>query len=71
MARRPMTCRELISLLSQYHESTLAPRQRVWANEHFSRCEKCMGYLRGYKRTIVLIKDSVGDRRASANPKLR
>jgi predicted anti-sigma-YlaC factor YlaD len=71
MARRPMTCRELISLLSQYHDSTLAPWQRVRANEHLSRCEKCTGYLHGYERTIVLIKDSVEDRRASANPKLR
>jgi hypothetical protein len=71
MARRAMTCRELIGLLSLYHSGELAPRQRVRADEHLSHCEKCTGYLRGYERTIALLKESVEPKHASAKPKLR
>jgi anti-sigma factor RsiW len=71
MARWPMTCRELISLLSLYHDGELPPRQRVRADGHLALCEKCAGYLRGYERTIVLIEGSVEDPRASAKAKLR
>jgi hypothetical protein len=59
MAKRLMTCREFISLLSQYRDSEVVPQQRIWADEHIARCWKCAGYLRGYERTTVLIKESV------------
>ena len=71
MARRLMTCRELISLLSQYHDGELALRQRIRADEHLPRCEECTGYLRGYERTIVLIKESVERSDGSGKLKLR
>ena len=70
MAKRLMTCREFIGLLLQYRDRELAPGQRIWADEHIARCEKCTGYLRGYERTIALIKDGVERPEASGEEKL-
>lgn len=69
-AKRLMTCREFIGLLSQYRDGELAPRHRIWADEHGARCEKCTGYLRGYERTTLLIKESVERPGASGEEKL-
>jgi anti-sigma factor RsiW len=70
MAKRLITCRELIGLLSQYSDGELLPRQRIWADEHIARCEKCAGYLRGYERTTLLIKESVDGPDVSREEKL-
>jgi hypothetical protein len=69
MTKRLMTCREFIGLLSEYRDYELAPRQRIWADEHIARCDNCMGYLRGYNRTTVLIKESVEPSDASGEVK--
>jgi anti-sigma factor RsiW len=65
-----MTCRKLIDLLAQYHDGELALRQRIWADEHLARCEKCAGYLRDYERAIVLIKEGVESSDGSGELKL-
>lgn len=68
--KRLMTCREFIGLLSQYRDGELAPRHRTWADEHIARCAKCKGYLRGYERTTLLIRESVERPDASGEEKL-
>jgi hypothetical protein len=70
MAKSPMTCWEFISLLSEYSDGELVPRQRIGADEHIVRCEKCAGYLRGYQWTTVLINESVERPDASGEAKL-
>ena len=65
-----MTCREFIDVLSQYRDGELAPRHRIWADEHIARCEKCTGYLRGYERITLIIKESVERPDASGEGKL-
>jgi anti-sigma factor RsiW len=59
MVKRPMTCCELISLLSQYHDGELTARRRILADEHLAACEKCAGYLRGFALATVLAKESL------------
>jgi len=59
MVKRPMTCRELISLLSQYRDGELTGRRRILADEHLAGCEKCTGYLRGFARATVLTKETL------------
>jgi predicted anti-sigma-YlaC factor YlaD len=56
--KRLMTCRELISLLSQYCDGELTAQRRIWADEHLARCEKC-ALLRGFARATMLIQESV------------
>ncbi len=49
-----MTCKELVELVTEYLEGTLAEDLRAKMEDHLSRCDGCTHYLEQMQQTIRL-----------------
>ena len=49
-----MTCKELVELVTDYLEGTLAEDLRAKMEDHLSRCDGCTNYLEQMRQTIRL-----------------
>jgi predicted anti-sigma-YlaC factor YlaD len=49
-----MTCKELVELVTDYLEGTLAEDARLRMEDHLSRCDGCTNYLEQMRQTIRL-----------------
>jgi len=49
-----MTCKELVELVTEYLEGTLAEELRAKMEDHLSRCDGCTNYLEQMRQTIRL-----------------
>ena len=49
-----MTCKELVELVTEYLEGTLAEDLRAKMEDHLSRCDGCTNYLEQMRQTIRL-----------------
>ena len=47
-----LTCRELVELVTAYHEGALPARDRQRFEEHVVFCDGCASYLDSMRRTI-------------------
>ena len=47
-----LTCKELVELVTAYHEGALSARDRQRFEEHVVFCDGCASYLDGMRRTI-------------------
>ena len=55
MARKDaMACQELVELVTEYLEGTLAPADRKRLEAHLKRCDGCTEYLAQMRRTVAL-----------------
>jgi anti-sigma factor RsiW len=50
----PLTCRELVELVTDYLEGSLPGPERARFDAHISRCDGCTAYLAQMRRTISL-----------------
>ncbi len=55
MATDEMTCRELVELVTEYLEGTLAPMDRARFEEHLEGCPGCRIYVEQMRQTISLV----------------
>jgi len=53
-----MTCRDAVSLLGEYLELTLAPKDLARLTLHLAGCRPCRVYLRTYGETSQLLRES-------------
>lgn len=51
---RPLTCRELVELITDYLEGTLEPVQRTRFEAHLERCANCTLYVE-QMRTVLRV----------------
>jgi anti-sigma factor RsiW len=52
------TCRELIEFLDDYVDRRLPIGKRLAFEVHLAGCRDCREYLRSYRQTVVLAKES-------------
>jgi anti-sigma factor RsiW len=50
----PLTCRELVELVTEYLDGTLSRRDRVRFDRHIDGCPNCTAYLEQFRETIRL-----------------
>ncbi len=50
----PMTCKELVELVTEYLEGSLPEQVRLSLENHLSGCEGCTRYLEQMRQTIRL-----------------
>ena len=50
--RRPLTCQEMVELVTSYIEGTLAPRDAKRFEEHLTPCDDCGEYVQEMRTTI-------------------
>ena len=49
-----MTCKELVELVTDYLEGTLAEDERIRLENHLSGCDGCTNYVEQMRHTIQL-----------------
>ena len=54
MTARPLTCREVIDLLTDYVEDALPEQERGRVEAHLASCDGCTTYLEQIRETIRL-----------------
>ena len=53
MALEPeLTCKELVELVTEYLENTLAPAERTRFDTHLATCPGCTSYLDQMRKTL-------------------
>lgn len=61
-----MSCRELVEVITDYVEGTMAPVDRVRFEAHLGECPYCVAYLEQMRETIAAIggltEDSIDSR---------
>ena len=57
-----LTCRELIEFLDDYVDGRLDAARRRDFDAHLALCPDCVEYLRSYRLTGDLCRESLGDR---------
>ncbi len=50
-----LTCQELVELVTDYLEQTLAPAERARFEEHLAGCPGCQAYLGQMRQTLTLL----------------
>ena len=50
-----LTCQELVELVTDYLEQTLAPAERARFEEHLAGCPGCQIYLGQMRQTLTLL----------------
>jgi anti-sigma factor RsiW len=53
-SRKPLLCRELVELVTDYLEGTLSRRDRARFEEHIAGCPHCTEYLAQFRETLRL-----------------
>lgn len=54
MSERPLTCHEVVVLVTDYLEDALTPEDRRRVEEHLAECDGCTAYLDQIRETIRL-----------------
>ena len=54
MSTKPLTCHEVVELVTDYLEDSLAPDVRARVEEHLAVCDGCTRYLEQMRETIRL-----------------
>ena len=50
----PMTCKELVELVTEYLEGSLPENVRTQMDQHLAGCEGCTNYMEQMRKTIRL-----------------
>lgn len=54
MSAQPMTCLEVVEIITDYLEEALTPEDRRRVEEHLANCDGCTTYLEQMRETIRL-----------------
>jgi predicted anti-sigma-YlaC factor YlaD len=60
MADEPLTCQELVELVTDYFENALGPGDRARFDAHLAECPGCRLYLDQMQTTLGLIGATAG-----------
>ena len=55
VAKLPLTCQELVELVTDYLEDALAPADRERFEAHVAGCPGCDAYLRQMRTTLAVV----------------
>jgi anti-sigma factor RsiW len=55
MADEPLTCQELVELVTDYFDGALGPADRARFEAHVAECPGCDIYLRQMRTTLELV----------------
>lgn len=52
------TCRAVVELLMDYVDGTLGTADQAAIEAHFSRCPRCVEFVRSYRETPRILRDA-------------
>ena len=53
--RRPLTCQQMVELVTEYLDGAMEPRRRARFEEHLAGCGGCTAYLAQFRTTVALV----------------
>jgi anti-sigma factor RsiW len=53
-------CQETVALLADYLEEKLSSEDHAALDEHFAGCPLCVAFLRSYRETPRIVRESTG-----------
>ena len=53
--RRPLTCRQVVELVTEYLDEVMEPRRRTRFEAHLAGCDGCAAYLEQFRTTVSLV----------------
>jgi anti-sigma factor RsiW len=60
--RRPLTCQQVVELVTEYFDGVMEPRQRARFEAHLADCDGCTNYLEQFRTTVAVVgRLDVGD----------
>ena len=60
--RRPLTCQQVVELVTEYLDGVMEPRRRARFEAHLAGCDGCTNYLEQFRMTVAVIgRLDVGD----------
>ena len=60
--RRPLTCQQVVELVTEYLEGVMEPRRRARFEAHLAGCDGCTNYLEQFRTTVAVVgRLDVGD----------
>jgi len=54
-AANPISCRELVELVTEYFAGALSNRDRLRFDDHLRGCASCLAYLAQMRKTLVVV----------------
>ena len=65
---RTLTCRQVIAVLMDYVDGTLAASTRRGVEDHLKTCAPCRDFERAYRATPGVVRRATGARRVGVEP---
>ena len=60
--RRPLTCQQVVELVTEYLDGVMEPRRRARFEAHLAACDGCTNYLEQFRTTVAVVgRLDVGD----------
>ena len=60
--RRPLTCQQVVELVTEYLDGVMEPRRRARFEAHLAGCDGCTNYLEQFRTTVAVVgRLDVGD----------
>jgi anti-sigma factor RsiW len=60
--RRPLTCQQVVELVTEYLDGVMEPRRRARFEAHLAACDGCTNYLEQFRMTVAVAgRLDVGD----------
>jgi len=53
--RRPLTCQQVVELVTEYLDGVMEPRRRARFEAHLAGCEGCSNYLEQFRTTVAVV----------------
>ena len=60
--RRPLTCQQVVELVTEYLDGVMEPRRRARFEAHLAGCDGCTNYVEQFRLTVAVAgRLDVGD----------
>jgi anti-sigma factor RsiW len=53
--RRPLTCQQVVELVTEYLDGVMEPRRRARFEAHLAGCDGCTNYLEQVRTTVAVV----------------
>jgi anti-sigma factor RsiW len=53
--RRPLTCQQVVELVTDYLDGAMEPRRRARFEAHLAGCDGCTNYLEQFRTTVSVV----------------
>ncbi len=53
--RRPLTCQQVVELVTEYLDGVMEPRRRARFEAHLAGCDGCTHYLEQFRTTVAVV----------------